>query len=73
MKNFLLGLLNFLLGLLINVLYAYVLWPILIVGFMSWLWMPLLFEFEGAFIIGIVISILTLVVAEIVECKLESY
>ena len=73
MKNFLLGLLNFLLGLLINVLYIYVLWPILIVGFMSWLWMPLLFEFEGAFIIGIVISILTLVVAEIVECKLESY
>ena len=64
---------NFLLGLLINVLYIYVLWPILIVGFMSWLWMPLLFEFEGAFIIGIVISILTLVVAEIVECKLESY
>ena len=64
---------NFLLGLLINSLYMYVLFPIFIVGIMSWLWMPLFFEFEGAFIIGIVISILTLVVAEIVECKLESY
>ena len=50
----------------------YVLFPIVIVGIMSWLWMPLLFEFEGAFIIGIVISILTLVVVGIVECKLES-
>ena len=69
MKNFLV----FLLGLLINSLYMYVLFPIFIVGIMSWLWMPLFFEFEGAFIIGIVISILTLVVAEIVECKLESY
>ena len=67
MKNFLLGLLNFLLGLLINVLYAYVVFPIVLIGVMSWLWMPLLFEFEGAFIIGIVISILTLVVTVVVE------
>ena len=67
MKNFLLGLLSFLLGLLINVLYAYVIFPIVLVGVMSWLWMPILFEFEGAFIIGIVISILTLVVTVIVE------
>ena len=63
MKNFLL----FLLGLLINALYMYVVFPIVIVGVMSWLWMPILFEFEGAFIIGIVISILTLVVTVIVE------
>ena len=69
MKNFLL----FLLGLLINALYMYVLCPIFIICVMSFLWMPILFEFKGAFIIGIVISILTLVVAEIVECKLESY
>lgn len=69
MKNFL----NFLLGLLITVLYAYVLFPIVLVGIMSWLWMPLLFEFEGAFIIGIVISILTLVVTGIVEGKLGNY
>ena len=63
MKNFLL----FLLGLLINALYLYVIFPIVIVGIMSWLWLPLLFEFEGAFIIGIVISILTLVVTVVVE------
>ena len=73
MKNFLLGLLNFLLGLLISALCIYVLCPIFIICVMSWLWMPLLFEFKGAFIIGIVITILTLAVAEIVECKLESY
>ena len=69
MKNFLV----FLLGLLINVLYAYVVFPIVLVGIMSWLWMPLLFEFEGASIIGVVITILTLVVTGIVEYKLESY
>ena len=69
MKNFLL----FLLGLLINALYLYVIFPIVIVGVMSWLWMPMFFEFEGAFIIGIVISILTLVVTGIVDYKLESY
>ena len=73
MKNFLLGLLTFLLGLLINFLYAYVLFPIFLVGIMSWLWMPLFFEFEGAFIIGLVITILTSVVTGIVEYKLESY
>lgn len=69
MKNFLL----FLLGLLMNALYMYVLFPIFIVGIMSWLWVPLLFEFEGAVVIGIVITILTLVVTGIVEYKLESY
>ena len=73
MRNFLTGLLNFLLGLLISALHMYVLFPIFIVGIMSWLWMPLLFEFEGAFIIGIVITILTSVVTGIVEYMLESY
>ena len=77
MKNFLLGLLYFLLILLINALYIYVLVPIFIVGIMSWLWMPLLFEFEGAFIIGIVITILTSVLTSVVigifDYKLESY
>ena len=58
---------NFLLGLLINALYMYVVFPIVLIGVMSWLWLPLLFEFEGAFIIGIVISILTLVVTVVVE------
>ena len=69
MKNFLI----FLLGLLINALYMYVLFPMFFVGIMAWLWMPLLFEFEGASIIGIVITIVTLVVTGIIEHKLESY
>ena len=69
MKNFLL----FLLGLLMNALYMYVLFPIFFVGIMAWLWMPLLFEFEGAFIIGIVITVLTSVVTGVVKHKLESY
>lgn len=69
MKNFLL----FLLGLLINVLYTYVVLPIFLVGIMAWLWVPIFFEFEGAVGIGIVITILTLVVIGIVDYKLESY
>ena len=58
---------NFLLVLLINFLYVYVVFPIVLIGIMAWLWVPMFFEFEGAFIIGIVISILTLVVTGIVE------
>ena len=69
MKNLLL----FLLGILINALYLYIVLPIFFVGIMSWMWMPLLFEFEGAFIIGIVITVLTSVVTSIIEYKLESY
>ena len=69
MKNFLL----FLLGLLMNSLYMYVLFPIFFIGIMAWLWMPLLFEFEGAFLIGIVITIVTSVVIGVVDNKLESY
>ena len=61
---------NFLLRLLINVLYMYVLFPVFIICVMSFLWMPLLFEFKGAVAIGIVISVLTLVVAGIIEYKL---
>ena len=64
---------NFLLGLLINALYMYVLFPIAFAGVMAWLWVPLLFEFEGDIVIGIVISILASVVIGIVEYKLESY
>ena len=69
MKNFLL----FLLGLLINALYMYVLFPIIFVGVMAWLWVPLFFEFEGAVVIGIVTTILTLVIVGIVDYKLSSY
>lgn len=58
---------NFLLGLLINALLLYVLFPIFIIGIMAWLWVPMFFEFKGAFIIGIVITILTSVVTGVVE------
>ena len=63
---------NFLLGLLINAFYMYVLFPIIFVGIMAWLWVPLFFEFRGAFIVGVVITISTLVVVGIIEYKLES-
>lgn len=69
MKNFL----SFLLGLLINALYMYVVLPIFIIGGMAWLWVPMFFEFRGAVVIGIVTTILTLVVTGIIEHKLESY
>ena len=68
MKNFLL----FLLVLLINALYMYVLFPICFVGCMAWLWVPLFFEFEGTVVVGIIITILTLVLIGIIDYKLES-
>ena len=63
---------NFLLFLLGNALYMYVLFPIFIVGILACLWVPAFFEFEGAVVIGIVISVATLVVTGIIEYKLES-
>ena len=68
MKNFLL----FLLELLINALFMYVVLPIIFVGITAWLWVPLFFESSFAFPIGIVITILTLVVTGIIEYKLSS-
>ena len=68
MKNFLV----FLLGLLINTLYMYVLFPITVIGCTAWLWAPIFFEFRGAVFIGIVITILTLAVIIFVDHKLES-
>ena len=68
MKNFLV----FLLGLLINALYMYVLFPIIFVGIMAWLWAPIFFEFEGSVVVGIVISVLTLVIVGIVDYKLDN-
>ena len=69
MKNFL----NFLLGLLMTALYMYVVLPIFFIGIMAWLWVPLFFESSFAFLIGIVITIVTLVVIGIVKYKLDSY
>ena len=62
---------NFLLGLLMNALYMYIVLPIFFVGIMAWLWVPLFLEFEGAVVIGIVITILTLVLIGIVDHKLD--
>ena len=50
----------------------YVVLPIVIVGIMAWLWVPMFFEFKGAVVVGIVTTILTLVVTGIVDYKLES-
>ena len=50
----------------------YVLFPIIFVGVMAFVWVPMFFEFECAVVIGIVITILTLAVVGIVEYKLES-
>ena len=69
MKNFLI----FLLRLLISALYMYVLFPVFLVGILACLWVPVFFESSFAFPIGIVTSVLTLVVAGIIEYKLESY
>ena len=66
MKNFLIVIF----GMLINALYMYVVLPIIIVGITAWLWVPLLFE--GAVVIGIAISVLTLVIVGIVDYKLEN-
>ena len=63
---------KFLLGLLINILWLYVILPIIFVGIMAWLWVPMFFEFEGAVAVGIVTTILTLVVTGIVDHKLEN-
>ena len=68
MKNFLL----FLLRLLISALYMYVLFPVFLVGILACLWVPVFFESSFAFPIGIVISVFTLIVAGIIEYKLES-
>ena len=67
MKNFLL----FLLGLLISALWLYVIFPIFFVGLGACVWVPLFFEFKGAVVVGVIISILTLIVIGIVDYKLE--
>ena len=63
---------NFLFGLLISALWLYVVLPIFFVGLGACVWVPLFFEFKGAVVIGIVISVLTLVVAGVVDYKLDS-
>ena len=62
---------KFFIEILINILWLYVILPIFIIGITAWLWAPMFFEFRGAFIIGIIITILTLVVAGMVDYKLN--
>lgn len=71
---------NFLLGLLINALWLYVVLPVFIIGGMAWLWLPIVFDLNNCFggvglglVLGIVITIVTLVVTGIIEHKLGSY
>lgn len=70
MKNFLL----FLLGLLINVLYMYVVLPIFIVGISAFLWMPFFIGYTieqkvTMLVFGIIISISTASIAIAVTNK----
>lgn len=72
MKNFLI----FLLGLLISVLYMYVVLPIFIIGGMAWLWLPIVFDINNCFGgigLGLVLGIIISVVTGIIGHKLESY
>ena len=58
---------NFLLGLLISALWLYVIFPIFFVGLGACVWVPLFFEFKGAVVVGVIISILTLIVIGMVN------
>ena len=63
---------NFLLGLLISVLYMYVVLPIFIIGGMAWLWLPIVFDINNCFGgvgLGIVLGIIISVVTEIIRQK----
>ena len=78
MKNFLLGLLNFLLVLLINALYMYVVLPVYFAGVMSWIWLPIVFDINNCFggvglglVIGIIISVGTEIIKQKVSEKLS--
>ena len=69
---------NFLLGLLINALYMYVLFPIYFVGVMSWIWLPIVFDINNCFggaglglVIGIIISVVTEIIKQKVSEKLS--
>lgn len=74
MKNFLV----FLLGLLINALYAYVVLPVYLAGVMSWIWLPIVFDINNCFggvglglVLGIIISVVTEVIKQKVSEKLS--
>lgn len=61
-----------LLGLLISVLYMYVVLPIFIIGSMAWLWLPIVFNISNCFGgvgLGLVLGIIISVVTEIIRQK----
>lgn len=62
---------NFLIGLLIYALGLFVVAPLFLAGISAWLWMSMLFD--APFLIGLGISTVTLVVAVVVEVKLANY
>ena len=67
---------NFLLGLLINALYMYVVLPILLIGILAWLWLPIVFDISNCFGgvgLGLVLGIIISVITGIIQHKLESY
>lgn len=74
MKNFLV----FLLGLLINALYMYVVLPVYFAGVMSWIWLPIVFDINNCFggvglglVLGIIISVGTEIIKQKVSEKLS--
>ena len=63
---------NFLLGLLISILYMYVVLPIFIIGGMAWMWLPIIFDISNCFGgvgLGLVLGIIISVVTEIIRQK----
>ena len=74
MKNFLI----FLLGILINALYMYVVFPLYFAGVMSWIWLPIVFDINNCFggvglglVLGIIISVGTEIIKQKVSEKLS--
>ena len=62
---------NFLLGLLMNALYMYVLLPVYFAGAMAWIWLPIVFDINNCFggvglglVLGIIISVGTEVIKQ---------
>lgn len=66
---------NFLLVLLINTLYMYVVLPVYLAGVMAWIWLPIVFDINNCFGgvgLGLVLGIIISVGTEIIKHKLES-
>lgn len=69
---------NFLLVLLINALYMYVVFPVYFAGVMAWLWLPIVFDISNCFggvglglVLGSIISVVTEIIKQKVSEKLS--